>query len=171
MATKKRRPEIYTIGHSNFPISAFVALLQGAGVDVLVDVRSLPYSRYNPQFNRQALARALGEHGIEYRFGGKALGGRTTISVKAALFRAKMAKIVAMAREGTTVALMCSERNPAQCHRAGKLTAWIHREHPDVLTTHILEGGEVVDGRKFEPQIEARVFWHEFQVDPPADAG
>jgi uncharacterized protein (DUF488 family) len=156
--------EVFTIGHSTYPIEMFLDLVLGARISILVDVRSKPFSRYNPHFNRFVLADTLAAHGVTYRYGGNALGGRTKISVEAALFKAKMAKVLELAGEGT-VALMCSEKNPAQCHRAGKLCAWIHRCHPKVVTTHILEGGEVVDGREFEPQVEPAVWWHEFQVD------
>jgi uncharacterized protein (DUF488 family) len=77
--------EILTIGHSNLPIERFIELLQDNGLDVLVDVRSTPYSRYNPQFtcacatgagNRESLATSLVEAGIEYTFAGEYLGGR-----------------------------------------------------------------------------------------------
>jgi len=68
-------PAIFTIGHSTRPISEFVALLQQAAVDLLVDVRSIPRSRTNPQFNADALPETLLEVGISYRHLA-ALGGR-----------------------------------------------------------------------------------------------
>ena len=68
---------IYTIGHSTHPIEHFISLLHGHGVDALADVRSVPYSRYNPQFNREALSETLKEQGIAYVFLGKELGGRS----------------------------------------------------------------------------------------------
>jgi hypothetical protein len=77
--------EILTIGHSVLPIERFIELLRDNGVDVLVDVRSTPYSRYNPQFtcacatgagNRESLAASLAAAGIEYAFAGDYLGGR-----------------------------------------------------------------------------------------------
>jgi uncharacterized protein (DUF488 family) len=60
-------PTIFTIGHSTRPIDEFLALLQQAGVDLLVDVRSIPRSRTNPQFNADALPGPLGDAGIGYR--------------------------------------------------------------------------------------------------------
>src|SRR5512142_32093 len=63
----KRPPAIFTIGHSTHPIAEFLALLQQVGVDLLVDVRSIPRSRTNPQFNADALSEALGTAGIRYR--------------------------------------------------------------------------------------------------------
>lgn len=68
---------IYTIGHSTHPIDRFIALLQRHSVDALADVRSVPYSRYNPQFNRERLNETLKEQGIVYVFPGKEPGGRS----------------------------------------------------------------------------------------------
>ena len=67
---------VLTVGHSNHPLETFVALLQRHGVTTLADVRSAPYSRFNPQFNRKALEGSLETIGIEYVFLGRALGGR-----------------------------------------------------------------------------------------------
>lgn len=67
---------IYSIGHSNHEISAFIALLRQHDIALLADVRSQPYSRYAPQFNRETLARTLEAHGIAYRHLGATLGGR-----------------------------------------------------------------------------------------------
>lgn len=67
--------DIYTIGHSQHPLPAFVELLARHAVTLLVDVRAAPYSRRHPQFGRETLASALEIHGIRYRWLGPALGG------------------------------------------------------------------------------------------------
>ena len=67
---------IKTIGHSNHPVERFVDLLTAAGVEVLVDVRSTPYSRRFPQFGRERLAARLAAADILYRYEGAALGGK-----------------------------------------------------------------------------------------------
>jgi uncharacterized protein (DUF488 family) len=71
MTSSVRRPQalptVYTIGHSTRPIAEFEGLLQQASVDLLVDVRSIPRSRTNPQFNSDTLAATLGDIGIAYR--------------------------------------------------------------------------------------------------------
>src|SRR5262245_46559359 len=69
--------DIFTIGHSTHPLERFVALLEGQGVQVLADVRSMPFSRFNPQFNRESLAKSLAASGIRYEFMGDALGARS----------------------------------------------------------------------------------------------
>ncbi len=69
-------PGLLSIGHSNHPFDDLVALLEQHRVEVVADVRTSPYSRYNPQFNSQNLRHGLGEAGIRYLFLGKELGGR-----------------------------------------------------------------------------------------------
>jgi uncharacterized protein (DUF488 family) len=72
------KAEILTVGHSNHPIERFLELLRQNGVTAVGDVRSAPLSRYNPQFNKEALQRSLRDAGIAYIFLGKELGGRSS---------------------------------------------------------------------------------------------
>jgi uncharacterized protein (DUF488 family) len=121
---------IFSIGHSNQPVEAFLALLQQHAIQVLVDVRSRPYSRYVAHFNGTALAAAIRKVGIKYMFMGKELGGRpdgeefydaeghvlyNRVS-RAPFF---LAGIKRLKDGGRTyrVAMMCSEEDPAACHR------------------------------------------------------
>ena len=67
---------IYTIGHSNHPLEAFIALLERHRIEEVADVRTYPRSRYNPCFNRDALERALARLGVRCLFLGAELGGR-----------------------------------------------------------------------------------------------
>jgi hypothetical protein len=67
---------LYTIGHSNLSIEEFISALETHHIQVLIDVRSVPASRYSPHFNRAPLEKVLREYGIEYRFAGEYLGGR-----------------------------------------------------------------------------------------------
>jgi uncharacterized protein (DUF488 family) len=131
---------IYTIGHSNMPFAALLALLQRHQIAVLVDVRSAPYSQYTPQFNREVLAQDLNAAGIDYRFAGAYLGGRPTDPTcyktgvvpegdadflkivdyaevaKRDWYRRGLDRLIAIARAQRT-AIMCSEEDPAHCHR------------------------------------------------------
>ena len=120
---------VLTIGHSNHSLEAFVALLQQHTVTALVDVRSAPYSRFNPHFNRKALDAALREHAVAYQFLGRALGGRPDDPscyedgqvrydrlAQTPLFREGLERIIGDAgRE--RIALMCAEKEPLDCHR------------------------------------------------------
>ena len=126
---------IYTIGHSTRSADAFVALLQAHGVTRLADVRTVPRSRHNPQFDGDALAATLAAHGIGYeRMPG--LGGfrKTTADspnagwrnlsfrgyadyMQTAAFADNLDALIALARDAT-VAIMCAEAVPWRCHRS-----------------------------------------------------
>ena len=67
---------LYSIGHSNQSKEDFLSLLRKYSIVYLIDVRSQPYSKFNPQYNREPLNSFLSEHGIRYVFMGNALGGR-----------------------------------------------------------------------------------------------
>jgi uncharacterized protein (DUF488 family) len=72
----ERQHPVLTIGHSTHSLEVFVELLHRHGVTALADVRSAPYSRFNPQFNREALEQSLIAHSIKYVFLGRELGAR-----------------------------------------------------------------------------------------------
>ena len=121
---------IWSIGHSNHDAHRFVDLVRGAGVEMIADVRSQPFSRFNPHFNREPLRAALLEAGIDYVFFGEELGGRPPEpgfyddaghvrydKVAASdRFRADLQRLVNRSHE-FRVAMMCSEGDPAGCHR------------------------------------------------------
>jgi hypothetical protein len=109
-------PRILTVGHSNHPIERFLALVQGAGVSALADVRSFPISRYAPQFNKDALAKSLAEKAIVYLYCGEELGGRSRDPSTLESFRKGLDRVVAESARHR-VALMCEERDPLDCHR------------------------------------------------------
>src|SRR5688572_26249172 len=69
---------IFTIGHGALDLGDYIDLIKTFGIDLIVDVRSSPYSRYVPHFNRESLEDALRIRGVEYRFAGEYLGGRPT---------------------------------------------------------------------------------------------
>ena len=144
---------IYTVGHSNHPIARFLQLLRGPGVTLLADVRSTPYSRFNPQFRRDALAEALGKDGIGYLFLGEELGarskdpscydeGRVSYRKLAAtdLFRQGIDRLLAAAKSHT-VAIMCAEKDPLDCHRTILVARELVKRGESVA--HILASGEV----------------------------
>ncbi|MHC5536873.1 DUF488 domain-containing protein [Singulisphaera rosea] len=120
---------VFTIGHSNHRMEQFAALLEMHGVTALCDVRSKPYSQFNPQFNRESLKKSLREHGISYVFLGKELGARSEDHAcyehgkvqydrlaKTELFRAGLER-VRKGSETYRLALMCAEKEPLECHR------------------------------------------------------
>ena len=153
---------VHTIGHSTRPLSELVALLRGARVNFLVDVRRFPRSRTNPQFNSETLGPALARHGIGYRHL-PSLGGRrggagarepspNTLWREAAFrayadyagtaeFRAGLAALLALAAEHE-VAIMCAEAVWWRCHR---------RIVADYLLTRGIEVRHILGPDKIEP--------------------
>jgi uncharacterized protein (DUF488 family) len=138
MTLQNDSPTIYSIGHSNHDLDAFIGWLQCYQVDTLVDVRSQPYSRWVPVFNREVLSRALEEVGLTYVFMGDTLGGRPSDPslydpgqaegrpnyeriAEAPSFRAGIEELLDLARTGV-VAMMCSEGDHQHCHRALLIT-------------------------------------------------
>jgi uncharacterized protein (DUF488 family) len=140
---------IYTVGHSTHPIEAFIGMLDSFGVETLVDVRTIPRSRHNPQFEQAALERELAAAGIGYRHM-KALGGLRKTSADSvntgwrnASFRgyadymqtdefaAAVDELIAIARERPT-AIMCAEAVPWRCHRSLVADALTVRDIPVV---------------------------------------
>ena len=143
---------IYTIGHSKHPIDRFIALLQQNGIDALADVRSTPYSRFNPQFNKEKLQTALAASGVRYVFLGEELGARTKdpscYDEEGRVSYAKLAQTEPF-RKGIErlltgmqqhrIAIMCAEREPLECHRTILVSRELERA--GVPVTHILQDG------------------------------
>lgn len=121
--------EVFTIGHSTHSTEAFIALLNSAGITAVSDVRSSPFSRFNPQFNQRELKQSLRDAGIGYVFLGKELGARSEdprhyvggkVSyqrlAQSESFKAGIARVLKGASEHR-IALMCAEKDPVTCHR------------------------------------------------------
>ena len=150
---------VLTIGHSNHALEVFVALLRTHGVTTLADVRSAPYSRFNPHFKRKALDSALEARGIAYLFLGRALGGRPDDPscyekgrvrydrvARSPLFHEGIERLVRDAKD-ERIALMCAEKEPLDCHRT--LLVGRSLEAQGVAVAHILADGSL------EPHDEA----------------
>lgn len=121
---------LFSIGHSNQTIEAFLTLLQHHQIQVLIDVRSSPYSRYVPHFNGHPLRLALQNTGLHYVFLGKKLGGRPEGDefydandhvlydrLSSAPFFLEGIERLRQIGKRYRVAILCSEENPAVCHR------------------------------------------------------
>ncbi len=162
------RPRVLTVGHGTRPIEAFLDLLRGAGVEVLVDVRRFPSSRRNPQYARETLRGSLEAAGIRYVWMGEELGGfrtpspssrHTALAQRAFAgyadhmdtpgFRRGLERLIELARERPT-AVMCAETLWWRCHRRLLADALL-AAGCEVL--HLLEG----DPRPHELHPSARI--------------
>jgi uncharacterized protein (DUF488 family) len=128
--SNNNRPVVYTIGHSIHGLEKFISLLNATRIEVLVDIRSEPYSRKVPHFNKDNLEKEIKKRGLKYLFLGKELGGRPSerqfYDLEGFVLYSKIAESpdfkVGLERllnglEKFRVALMCSEENPMNCHR------------------------------------------------------
>jgi uncharacterized protein (DUF488 family) len=127
--------QLWTIGHSTLPISEFVRLLHAHGIKVLVDIRTVPRSQHNPQFNTDALARSLAKAGINYQHSAE-LGGlrkpqKDSLNqgwrnasfrgyadyMQTKKFQRAVEELMAYGTKQNTV-IMCAEAVPWRCHRS-----------------------------------------------------
>ena len=159
MKKELENKRMYTIGHSTRRLEELEACLKAYNVTLLVDVRSIPYSRYNPQFNREDLIEQLPARGLGY-IHLSALGGKRPPKevmdrarscsersrgfaehMQSQEFRNELAKVVTYSESGEVVALMCGEIDPTHCHRF-----WIAEELQDQgwQMIHILQENDAL---------------------------
>jgi uncharacterized protein (DUF488 family) len=145
------RPIIYTVGHSTHPLNYFLSLLREYNINCLVDVRSVAASRYNPQYNKEPLSNFLKNNGIIYMHFPEEFGARQShpdlLDEKGKVDFAKVRKswnfkngvdrLQLGINKGYTVALMCSESDPFDCHRFSMIAVALEQAGFEVL--HILK--------------------------------
>ena len=155
--------ELFTIGHSNHEVKTFTSLLQKHGITAVADVRSSPYSRFLPHFNRAALKEFLASEEICYVFLGQELGARPKnrdcyIDGKAPYekiaetndFQEGIQRVLKGVKKHR-LALMCAEKDPLTCHRA--ILVCQHLRHFDLEIAHILRNGELESHSHLEQRM------------------
>ena len=146
---------ILTVGHGNLPQDTLIRNLLDAGVERLVDVRSTPYSRWHPHFNRRRIAEAAAGAGIAYEWE-PLLGGRPddpalrtadgapdyALMAQHPPFLEAIDRLVTTSAEAST-AIMCSEGDPARCHRTLLIAPLLIERGVEVR--HLLKDGSVIE--------------------------
>lgn len=145
--------QLYTIGHSTHPVENFIELLQRHAITAVADVRSSPYSRFNPQYNRENLQKALKDQHIAYVFLGRELGPRSEDPscyldgrvqygqlAKTELFRQGIERLQS-GMKTYRIALMCAEKDPITCHRMILICRALRSAPCNII--HILEDGSL----------------------------
>lgn len=173
MANGDLQNTLYTVGHSNQSLEEFLSLLQKHAITAVADVRSYPYSKMNPQFNRETLSKELKECGIAYVFLGKQLGARSEDPscyvegkvqferlAKTVLFREGIKRVMS-GMEQFRIALMCAEKEPLACHRTILVTR--HLKENGVSVQHILASG----GVESQQEADERLL-HLLKMDKPS---
>jgi uncharacterized protein (DUF488 family) len=156
-------PVVLTVGHSNHTLEDFIELLKSAGVNAIADVRSVPYSRYTSQFNREALSEALKAEGIAYSFLGGQLGARPEnpdcfrqgtadydLIAASSFFKEGLERVIVGA-EKYKIALMCAEKEPLDCHRT--ILVGHALKHLGVLVRHIHASGQIEECGSAEKRL------------------
>lgn len=171
---------VYTIGHSNHEINAFIALLRQYGITAIGDVRSHPYSRWVPQYSQDVFKTVLTASGIAYVFLGKELGVRSKNPDCYAQGKVQYDRLaqepsfaeginrVTQGMERYRIALMCAEKDPLDCHRAllvarklfeaGVSVSHIHHdgsvEHHEAMESRLLALWKLPEGDMFKSRAE-----------------
>jgi uncharacterized protein (DUF488 family) len=148
---------LYTIGHGNRKPDDFLDILKKFGIDYLIDVRSMPYSKFNPQFNQNDLKFFLEKHGITYVFMGDTIGGRPKdkscydyegkvdyeMVKEKDFFQNGMNRLKNAYAKNIHLVLMCSESKPCECHRSKLIGKVLDLEQ--ISLKHIDENGKLKD--------------------------
>lgn len=156
---------IFSIGHSRHSIEYFIDLLKKYRINNIVDVRSTPYSRHASQYNREIFKNTLSAHKITYIYMGDCLGarysepkflddnGRVDFKRVSASqeFNEAISKLIKGVKKGFRIAMMCSEKDPFNCHRFVLISR--HLEKIGITVQHILDNGDVILNRVLERKL------------------
>jgi uncharacterized protein (DUF488 family) len=157
--------EIFTIGHSNHSIEYFLELLEFQEINCVIDVRSVPASNRNPQFNKQPLEIFLKRHRINYLHFGEQFGARhEDIDVldeegivnfeafrRSFAFQQGVERVEIGLSKGFKIVLMCSEGNPLECHRFSMIS--VHLEKLGIHVKHILKDKTIKSHFELEKEL------------------
>ncbi len=168
---------IYTIGHSNYDCDYFMELLFKFKINTVVDVRSVPFSKYVPHFNKDNIKNLLNNYGIHHVYMGEELGiikDNSSLLSKdgyldyekvkeTVLFKNGIIRIRDGFSKGYTIAIMCTEKDPIDCHRSILIGRELHKEKYDIV--HILFDGSM----ETQIQLEGRLLNMYFPVKMQQD--
>ena len=155
--------KLYSIGHSSQTQEEFLALLMQHGINCIVDVRSVPASKYTPQFNQETLKWFLKSHDIQYLHFGDEFGARRTDcldehgqvnferAVKTPNFQQGVIRLMTGLKKGYRIALMCSEADPLECHHFSMVSRYFYDQGVDVQ--HIMKDGILASHASLEKEM------------------
>lgn len=146
---EENNKKIYTIGYAAHTIDSFISTLKKFKINALADVRSHPYSKYKPEFNREDLNENLSNAGIKYVFLGDNIGARIKapecykngqvvydLISRHPLFQAGIDRLI-QGMDKYSIALMCAEKDPVNCHRTILICKYLKRYQMQIF--HILD--------------------------------
>lgn len=167
---------LFTIGHSTHALDEFISLLSQYKIDYILDVRSIPYSKYAKQYNRETLDRYLQQHHIHYAYMGTYFGARQANPALYApdgyvdfekvrstpLFATGMKNVEKGLLQKHEIALMCTEKEPLNCHRAIMVARAFELEGYDIK--HILFDGSLLDQKELNDRLLKKYFQNSDQM-------
>lgn len=157
---------MFSIGYATKPMETYLQQLHHYGVDVVADVRSVPYSKVFHDYHQEALQSTLRKAGLRYVYLGLELGPRSSEAshyndegqvqfdrlMASRLFQSGIARLDDGINKGFTIALSCAEKDPAICHRS-LLIGWALRHHYGVELKHILHDGQLESQLELEQRL------------------
>ena len=160
----------FTIGHGKSTIDQFIHFLDHFEIDTIIDVRSSPYSQFNPHFNRANLEKFLKNSGIGYDFKGDWLGGRYSdpdlllpdgmVNYKKVQqteqFKKGINQLLELISIRKTIALMCAEKEPERCHRFALISPVLQAKGISVI--HIRHDMKLLANEDLEQELVGRFF-------------
>lgn len=164
---------LYTIGYATKPIETFIAQLQQYNIDVVADIRSVPYSKVFTEYHKENIAQVLRQHRIRYVYLGDELGPRSKDDshydgtgqvqfdrlMTSELFQQGLTRLNVGLEKSFCIALMCAEKDPATCHRSLLVGHYLLRHplplglHPSSSLMHIRHDGQLENQEQLEDRI------------------
>lgn len=168
---------IYTIGHSNHKLETFFGFLHRFEIQLLIDIRSIPYSKYHPQFNHDVFKESVILEGIEYQYLGDKVGGKYSDSniqfIDGGVDYSKVAclqkfldgidSLIKLSYENQNIVLMCVEKDPYSCHRFALISHALSKKH--IISKHILpEKNIAISNHELEDKMRAE-YGEKYSID------
>ncbi len=169
--------DLHTIGYASFNVHEMIEVLHHYGINLIIDVRSLPYSSHYPDYNKESFEHFLKKNSIHYRNYAREFGAQQTersffsnegfldfeVFVESDRFLQGFDKIQISIEKKYTVALMCAEKDPMGCHRAIMITPVFHRKMFSIK--HILSNGNFENQNDIENRLLNRYFPNRKQLN------
>jgi uncharacterized protein (DUF488 family) len=147
--------QVFTIGHSTHQLEYFIKLIKSQKINTLIDIRSMPASKYNPQYNKDSFEYFLQSKGIKYMHFGFEFGARhddedfldddgmvNFIKFRRSFqFQNGIERLDIGISNGYNIVLMCSEGDPLECHRFSMISVYL--EEIGIVVKHIMKDGSM----------------------------
>ena len=162
---------IYTIGHSNYKIEKLIDMLNEFNIDCVVDIRGIPYSKYNIQFNKETIKYLLIKAGFKYLYMGEEFGANRLLGkesynnegfadfdkvIKEESFRHGVERLKLGCNKGYKIVLLGAMQDPLRCHRSILLGKELIKNGFEVK--HILDDYTVIDQKEIEERLLNKYF-------------